>query len=60
MSNAFIALILAVGAGTWVYSKLLRTTGNNVRSAITAALISGVLLFFVSLFVITFIANMAA
>jgi len=59
MSNAFIALLLAVGASAWIYSKLMRSTGNNTRSAVTAAAISGVLIFFVGWIVIGFIAGLS-
>ena len=59
MSNAFIALLLALGSSAWIYSKLMRSTGNNTRSAITAAAISGVLIFFVGWIVIGFIAGLS-
>ncbi|MFO0881986.1 MAG: hypothetical protein U0491_00850 [Candidatus Saccharimonadales bacterium] len=59
MSNVFIALLLALGASAWIYSKLMRTTGNNTRSAVTAAVISGVLIFFVGWIVIGFIAGLS-
>jgi len=49
MSNAVVALLLATGAGVWLYSKLLKTTGNNTRSSLTAATIAGLCIFFVSL-----------
>ncbi|MEO8785102.1 MAG: hypothetical protein ABI221_02170 [Candidatus Saccharimonadales bacterium] len=45
MSSIFIALLLALGAGTWIYSKLIRSTGGNTRSAATGSIISAVLIF---------------
>lgn len=59
MSNAFIALLLALGSSAWIYSKLMRSTGNNTRSAVAAAAISGVLIFFVGWIVIGFIAGLS-
>lgn len=47
MSNWIIGLLLAVGAGTWIYSKLMRTTGNNTKSSATGAGIAALFIFFV-------------
>lgn len=58
MSNAFIAFLLAIGSSAWIYSKLMRSTGNNTRSALTAAAISGLLIFFLGWIVIGFIAGL--
>jgi uncharacterized membrane protein YdjX (TVP38/TMEM64 family) len=52
MSGALIALLVAVSASVWIYSKLMRNTGGNTQSAATAAGISGVLIFVV-LFIVT-------
>jgi predicted ABC-type exoprotein transport system permease subunit len=47
MSNWIVALLLALGASTWIYSKLMRSTGNNAKSSIIGASAVGLLLFFV-------------
>ena len=57
MSNTFIALLLTIGASTWIYSKLMRTTGNNTRSSLITAAVSGVLIFIVALFLVGFAVN---
>lgn len=59
MSNAFIALLLALGSSAWIYSKLMRTTGNNTRSAITVAVVSGLFIFFVGWIAVGFIAGLS-
>ncbi len=42
----FTALLFALGAGTWIYTKLQQRTGyGNSRSAAQGAAISAVLLF---------------
>lgn len=45
MSNVVVALIAAIGASAWIYSKLYRSTGNNNKSAITASVLAFVLIF---------------
>lgn len=37
-----ISLIVGISAGTWVYSRFMRTTGGNAKSAITMAVVSGI------------------
>ncbi|HUD03214.1 MAG TPA: hypothetical protein VMR51_00220 [Patescibacteria group bacterium] len=45
MSNRVIAFLVAISAGTWLYTKMLRRTGNNVKNSLLIAAISGGLLF---------------
>jgi hypothetical protein len=45
MANWIIALLVAVGGAGWIYSKLMRSTGNNKTSSLMAAAGIGVLLF---------------
>ncbi len=49
--GAFItALLLSLGAGTWIYTKLQNKTGyGNSKSAFMGALISGIVIFVVVL-----------
>ncbi|MFZ1323660.1 MAG: hypothetical protein WAQ57_00685 [Candidatus Saccharimonadales bacterium] len=49
MPNYVVALLVAVSASAWIYSKLMRNTGGNTGSAVTASAISGVLIFVVVL-----------
>ena len=46
-----IALIIAVGVGIWVYGKIARSTGNNVKSASIVAGVAGLGVFFVIFFI---------
>jgi hypothetical protein len=44
----FIALIVAVGAGTWIYGRVNKSNGgNNVKASLIASGISGGLIFLV-------------
>jgi len=45
MGPVVVALLLAIGASTWIYSKFMRTTGNNGRSSIVAAGVAGLFIF---------------
>jgi len=45
--NALIGFLLAVGAAAWVYSKMMRKTGNNTKQAVITATIVGGVVFLV-------------
>jgi hypothetical protein len=60
MSSALIAFMIAVGAGTWVYTKSFNKTGGNNKSAITAAVAVGLLLFFVAWYVFSLLMSESA
>lgn len=45
MGNGLIAFLIAVSATAWIYNKLMKTTGGNTKSAVTAAAISGGVIF---------------
>ena len=47
--TAFVtALLLALGGGTWIYTKLQRRTGyGNSKSAFKGAAVAGVIIFIV-------------
>lgn len=50
MSAFLTALLLALGAGTWIYTKLQNKTGyGNSKSAFMGALVSGIVIFVVVL-----------
>ena len=55
MGNSLIALFFAVGAGTWIYAKLMKNTGGNQRSSIIASGLIAVLLFVVGLVVLNMV-----
>ncbi len=46
-SNVMIALFVAGPFGVWVYTKMLRQTGGNNRSALIGAFVSGGVAFLV-------------
>ncbi len=42
-----IAIIVAFGAGMWVYGKLMRSSGNNTKNSLIVAGITGFAVFVV-------------
>lgn len=52
MSTWLAALFFSVGASTWIYTKLQRTSGNNTRRSLIATAIAGVLIFVVFYFIL--------
>ncbi len=46
-SNAFIALIIGIGLGVWVYSKAMKQTGNNTKNSVIVAVICGGVVFLI-------------
>lgn len=48
MGPLFTASLLAIGTGTWIFTKLQNKTGyGNSQSAIVGAVVSGLLVFLV-------------
>ena len=48
MSEFFIALVFAIGSGTWVYTKLQRSSGGaNSKNSFIGAAVVGLLGFIV-------------
>lgn len=45
MSNPVIAFLAAIASTTWLYTKIMRSSGNNTGSSVTVAAIAGLLLF---------------
>lgn len=55
MSNFVIALLIAIGSGTWIYSKMYNRTGGNNTNAITVAALGGFVIFLFVLLLLSFI-----
>ncbi len=55
MSNTIVALLLGIGLGAWVYSKVQRKTGGNTQSALIVAGASGATAFVLMWIVLGFI-----
>lgn len=44
MGNAFIAFLVALGVGGWVYAKMMKTSGGLTKNALTVAgVVAGIL-----------------
>lgn len=52
MGKGIVSLMFTVGACTWIYTKLQRTSGNNTQRSLTAVVIIGVLIFVVFYFIL--------
>jgi flagellar biogenesis protein FliO len=46
-SNAMIAFLAAVGAGTWIFVKMQRQTGNNTSNSLVVAGGAGLVIFLI-------------
>jgi hypothetical protein len=55
MSNILVAFLLGVGVATWVYSKLMRSTGGNTQNALIASGAVGGVAFIIMLIVMSII-----
>lgn len=44
MSSFLIALLVALGASTWIYTKMMKTSGGLTKNAITVAAVCGVII----------------
>ena len=42
MSNLTIGFLVGAGFAAWVYSKVMRSTGNNTKNALIVAGVAGV------------------
>lgn len=45
MSTFVIALLVAIGGGTWAYTKIIRITGGNKQTSALMGAVAGVILF---------------
>jgi hypothetical protein len=55
MSKYLIALIAAIGAGGWAYSKIQRRTGGNTQTSLLMAGVAGVIVFLFIIIVFGFL-----
>jgi hypothetical protein len=55
MSTLVIALLVALGGGTWAYTKIQRITGNNAKTSLTMGALAAIILFLLSYILLGFI-----
>lgn len=55
MPSWIVAFLFASGLSTWVYTKLMRTTGNNTKSSLMATGFTFLLSFFVFWAIMAFV-----
>lgn len=41
MSNITLGFLIGISLAAWVYSKMMRSTGNNTKNALIVATIAG-------------------
>ena len=58
MPPAVVALLFAIGAGTWVYTKVMRSTGGNTQNAAIVACVAGIFAFIALLLILNTIDKM--
>ncbi|HXY17908.1 MAG TPA: hypothetical protein VEH48_00615 [Candidatus Nitrosopolaris sp.] len=47
MSNGIISFLVSISASTWIYTKFMKYSGNNSKTAIIGAIISAIIIFFI-------------
>jgi hypothetical protein len=55
MSSVVIAFMFSAGVAVWIYSKLMKYTGNNNKSSLIAAAAIFIFSFFVSWAIFSFL-----
>jgi hypothetical protein len=55
MGPGIISLFFSIGASTWLYAKLQRSSGNNTKQSAIATAIAGLVMFFVLFSILTLI-----
>ena len=53
LPNFMVGLFLGVGVAAWVYSKTMRSTGNNTQNALIVAGVAGGFAFLLVLIVLS-------
>ncbi|MEI8187400.1 MAG: hypothetical protein WCG30_00455 [Candidatus Saccharibacteria bacterium] len=53
MSDFVISFMFALGAGAWIYSKVMRTTGSQVKPSLMVSGTAGVLIFVVLFYLLS-------
>jgi len=52
MSRGVISLLIAIGAGTWIYNKFMKYTGSLTQRSLIAAISSAIVIFLVMFFLL--------
>jgi divalent metal cation (Fe/Co/Zn/Cd) transporter len=52
MSSLVVSLLISAGAGTWIYTKLQRYSGNNTKQSAMGAAAAGIFLFIILIYVV--------
>ena len=54
-TNFTIGILLGLGASAWVYSKMMRKTGNNTKTALIVAGVAGAVALLLAVTLLNFI-----
>ena len=55
MSTFLIAFLVALGGGTWIFTKVQRTTGGNTQTSALMGAVAGVILFILICIIASFL-----
>jgi hypothetical protein len=55
MSPFLVSLMFAAGAGTWIYVKFQRYSGNNTKQSVIATAVAGLFIFIVFYYIMSLI-----
>lgn len=54
-SNVTIGILFALGAGAWVYAKMMRSTGSNLQSSLIVTVIAAGFAFLAVITLLSFV-----
>ncbi len=58
MSPVLVGLLCGAGFATWVYTKIIRSTGGNTKNALVVAAIAFVAAFVVMILIMNFVGDL--
>jgi len=57
MSSLVIAIFMAIGIATWVFSKVMERTGGNTKNSIIITVITAIFVFVITLTLLVVLGN---
>lgn len=57
MPPVVVGIMLAAGVGAWVYAKINRSTGGNMKSSLIVSVIAGIFSFVIIVMALGYIDN---
>lgn len=57
MNKSLVSFMLAIGVSTWVYTKMLKSTGHNIKGSVVVASVTFIAVFVVGYIMLGFVPN---